>query len=1154
MDLNSDVNGTAVGDNPKPQLKKSIAAIINEDPEYAGIDTNNMSLSQEDGIAQITSSAPQSSEGASEDEESEESSEDNEKHEPAAAEIVFPVPENDEAETEESELESGTASENEGSSEQSSDAELDEGHDWDAASGQASIGPEGAAARNNCIFCGEDEEHDPSDTFEEYLACAVCGDNSHRQCAREKSALSEHRGAESWRCPGCIANGLEPDSAHFPGNESSVPNRSRDSAPKLARDLLPAARGSSRPDSHSVFNQLIVNDDPMDGSRHLRKRKASTEEIESQPSPFKKRIMESRSRLQSNDPTGATDSHFPLANSTIPRLALSPPALNGTLPPRSRPSRTRRPPKRDQQYAKVLKRAPGSLLIVFHIGAQQLSAIISKRPQKKRDRRQRTSIAADPRIPYVMPTPYSATNYATPFYSFNERENDELKSKPYGGILTEAEADTSRTLPTAVDRARFEDARQKAEEEWRAKAIEAEKAAPPSSTHKVSGPASKIECISFGGYEIDTWYAAPYPEEYSRNRVLYICEFCLKYMNSVYVAWRHKLKCPAKHPPGDEIYRKGSVSVFEVDGRKNPVYCQNLCLLAKLFLGSKTLYYDVEPFLFYVMTEASELGCHFVGYFSKEKRPSSQNNVSCILTLPIHQRKGYGNLLIDFSYLLTRVEHKTGSPEKPLSDMGLVSYRNYWRLILCYALQERSAGHPISIAYLGRQTGMTADDTVSALEGLRALVRDPVTGTYALRLDYNYFKEYTAKWEAKGYVRLDETALVWTPFVMGGRGWSGAGALQGKGAAASLTTVKGREDDVDELPDGKEKVLVNGAGDSVIVNGDAIEPFPTVDAIIDEKAGLVASMSTNEQTFNVPAQESQVNDDEGLTPPIPPTRFMLYPPPPGYPSPFAASRPRKRLGRPPIGGVRRRKSDMGGGRRRVRDREGEKRRRIARELKAKEDRMAALKAKEEEQGGGLVDGDVKDENEEVSEQLAAEAPLAQDEDDEEDASDDGDDDDEEQGDEDAAESNQPAVAIALASASTSSEAEESGSEEVSSSPDEDEEASSSSYESQDSVRDMVLATARFQSEPPSDESEEEGEDEESGESSAGDESEEEEDEDEDEVVTVAIPSDNAKDRGEGQDDEDEEEADESSQAEAEGDAEDSSSGEDEDAVAVQLNV
>lgn len=102
-------------------------------------------------------------------------------------------------------------------------------------------------------------------------------------------------------------------------------------------------------------------------------------------------------------------------------------------------------------------------------------------------------------------------------------------------------------------------------------------------------------------------------------------------------------KCVWKHPPGDEVYRKGSISVFEVDGKKNKVrinicffddyrvvgtrlivenyypqiYCQNLCLLAKLFLDHKTLYYDVEPFLFYVMTEADNTGCHLVGYFSK---------------------------------------------------------------------------------------------------------------------------------------------------------------------------------------------------------------------------------------------------------------------------------------------------------------------------------------------------------------------------------------------------------------------------------------------------------------------------------------------------------------------------------------------------------
>lgn len=67
-----------------------------------------------------------------------------------------------------------------------------------------------------------------------------------------------------------------------------------------------------------------------------------------------------------------------------------------------------------------------------------------------------------------------------------------------------------------------------------------------------------------------------------------------------------------------------------------------------MFLDHKTLYYDVEPFLFYVMTTADITGAKFVGYFSKEKR-SPTNNVSCIMTLPVRQRKGWGNLLIDFS-------------------------------------------------------------------------------------------------------------------------------------------------------------------------------------------------------------------------------------------------------------------------------------------------------------------------------------------------------------------------------------------------------------------------------------------------------------------------------------------------------------------------
>jgi histone acetyltransferase SAS3 len=732
-----------------------------------------------------------------------------------------------------------------------------------------------------------------------------------------------------------------------------------------------------------VFNTLILDEDPMDGSRSLRKRKTPSD-VDEPPRPAIRKRRRTDTEEAEDELVAA---ETPDANGLV---------LDGAddeaESPKSRSGRPQRHLKR-KKGARIVSREeePRSIVLSIPITVAQWDEI-ERNVQKKQRRRERDrerrarnnrrTVTVEPEEPQHFPA-VQTTVYNNPYYAFPDRETDENKGKPYGGILTDAEAETTRTYPSASDREIFTAAREKAEQQWKEKLAQMRDETPARS--KASGQPSKIKILNFGLFEIDTWHAAPYPEEYSRNKHLYLCEFCLKYMSSDYIAWRHKLKCFAKHPPGDEIYRsivvnpetnvETTLSFFEVDGRRNPLYCQNLCLLAKLFLGSKTLYYDVEPFLFYIMTENDEFGCHFVGYFSKEKRgcgppqpmnphtsfEGSQdaqansgadqepentaidvaltnpgNNVSCILVLPVHMRRGFGRVLIEFSYLLTKVEGRTGSPEKPLSDMGLVSYRSYWRTVLCRLLlryksienDEEKGEQQISIAQIAKETGMTPDDIISTLEGLRFLVRDPITRSYALRLDYDYMREYVEKHEKKATINLDQEKLVWTPYVMGRP--TNLFTI-GEEATQPLQTVAPREEAADQqLPDEPEEGVqqtlkanaeafahneeahesTEPADDPLQVNGlspKARKKTPPTLALTPQPSftskppsGSPSRRSprkTPNGTQYTTREGSPTSFYSGSQPasagPIPPTRFEVFPPVPGM-----ASTSKRRPGRP----------------------------------------------------------------------------------------------------------------------------------------------------------------------------------------------------------------------------------------------------------------
>ncbi|ODQ49614.1 hypothetical protein SAICODRAFT_10637 [Saitoella complicata NRRL Y-17804] len=230
-----------------------------------------------------------------------------------------------------------------------------------------------------------------------------------------------------------------------------------------------------------------------------------------------------------------------------------------------------------------------------------------------------------------------------------------------------------------------------------------------------------VDKVIFGRYEIQTWYRSPYPAELVTPGgvpYLHVCPLCFKYTIDGEPLRKHIVACPKENNlPGKKVYERGPLSIYEVDGDVEKLYCQNLCLFAKLFLDHKTIYYDVSGFLFYVLVNNQSGTAEYCAYFSKEKVSWDNNNLACIITFPPHQRHGYGRMLISFSYALSRLEDVRGGPERPLSDLGYRGYINYWTGAVAAVLLETSEDGQTetTIEEISEATGIREEEVLEAM-------------------------------------------------------------------------------------------------------------------------------------------------------------------------------------------------------------------------------------------------------------------------------------------------------------------------------------------------------------------------------------------------------------------------------------------------------
>ena len=110
---------------------------------------------------------------------------------------------------------------------------------------------------------------------------------------------------------------------------------------------------------------------------------------------------------------------------------------------------------------------------------------------------------------------------------------------------------------------------------------------------------------------------------------------------------------------------------------------------------------------------------------------------------------------------MSKKESKVGSPEKPLSDLGLLSYRSYWAWQILGILRNDNQGDALSIMDLTRLTSIKHEDVITTLQHL-GLIRY-ITGAHVIAAPLDVIEKEFQRQNAKPGPVVDPSRIHWAP-------------------------------------------------------------------------------------------------------------------------------------------------------------------------------------------------------------------------------------------------------------------------------------------------------------------------------------------------------------------------------------------------------